>query len=231
MYTANDVSDIAFYGVNLNQSIILAKIGYGVGPTPWETLFNIAVGNIIVMLAGPLPGFVLAIWVPDLLGRVRQQWISSLIVAVLYAIWAGVTDHTSTGGLITLFVLSQFFLNMGPNATTFLIPAEVFPTRVRGTAHGLSAASGKVGAVVTAFAFGSVVDAIGLKGTLGLLSGIMALCAACSFLIPETKGRTLAEIEEDVIHGTGTAVARTAQISPVESIEKVEERSNEKISV
>ena len=42
------ISDIAFYGVNLNQSVILTKIGYGTGATPWQTLFNIAVGNIIV---------------------------------------------------------------------------------------------------------------------------------------------------------------------------------------
>jgi MFS transporter, PHS family, inorganic phosphate transporter len=89
------------------------------------------------MMAGTLPGFMLAIWLPDLMGRVRQQWVFSFIVAALYAIWAGVTNHTSTGGLITLFVLSQLTIAMGPNATTFLIPAEVFPTRVRGTAHGM----------------------------------------------------------------------------------------------
>ena len=133
--TAN--SDIAFYGVNLNQSVILSKIGYGVGATPYETLYNTAVGNIIVMLAGTLPGYIIAIFLPDLMGRVRQQWVFSFAVAVLYAIWAGVTNHTSTGGLITLFVLSQLTIGMGPNATTFLIPAEVFPTRVRGTAHGM----------------------------------------------------------------------------------------------
>lgn len=123
--------------MNLNQSVILSKIGYGVGETPYETLYNTAVGNIIVMLAGTLPGYLIAIFLPDWMGRVRQQWVFSFIVAALYAIWAGVTGHTSTGGLITLFVLSQLAIGMGPNATTFLIPAEVFPTRVRGTAHGM----------------------------------------------------------------------------------------------
>jgi PHS family inorganic phosphate transporter-like MFS transporter len=36
----------------------------------------------------------------------------------------------------------------GPNTLTFLIPAEIFPTRYRCTLHGLSAASGKFGSVL-----------------------------------------------------------------------------------
>src|SRR4051794_13257426 len=75
----------------------------------------------------------------------------------------GVTYHTSIGGLITQFTLSQFFLNAGPSASTFLIPVEVFPTRVRATIHGIVAASGKSGAVLTSFAFGITTNAIGLR--------------------------------------------------------------------
>ena len=157
-------------------------------------------GNIIVQCAGYLPGFYIAIFLPETLGRVRQQCIFSVAVAVVYAIWAGVSNVASTGGLIALFTISQLLLNAGPNATTFLIPAEVFPTRVRGTAHGLSAASGKAGAVLTAFAFGSITDSIGLRGVLGLFAGIMILCAAVTLLIPETKGRTLEDVEEDLIY-------------------------------
>lgn len=152
-------------------------------------------------VAGYLPGFYVGIFLPDLVGRVRQQFWSSVIVAALYAIWAGVTNHTSIGGLMTLFTLSQFFLNAGPNCTTFLLPVEVFPTRVRGTAHGIAAASGKCGAVLTAFAFGTVVNRIGLNGTLGLFSGIMALCAAVTLLIPETKGLSLDQIEQGAQYG------------------------------
>lgn len=49
--TNKNNSDIAFYGVNLNQSIILSKIGFGKGDTPWQTLQNLAIGNIIVSAA------------------------------------------------------------------------------------------------------------------------------------------------------------------------------------
>ena len=44
-------SDIAYYGINLNQSIILARINYAEGATPWDTLYKTAVGNIIVQVA------------------------------------------------------------------------------------------------------------------------------------------------------------------------------------
>ncbi|KAH8888004.1 MFS general substrate transporter [Thozetella sp. PMI_491] len=192
--------DIAFYGINLNQSVILAQIGYRTGDTPWTTLYNTALGNLIVSGAGFLPGYYVAIFLPDLVGRVCQQVACCLIVTVIYAIWAGVTNHTSTGGLITLFTLSQFFLNVGPSATTFLIPVEVFPTRVRATAHGISAASGKAGALLAAFAFGTVKERIGLPGVLDLFAGIMFLVAILTLLIPETKGKTLEEIEHGMLH-------------------------------
>lgn len=44
-------SDIAYYGINLNQSVILTRIGYAKGATPWQTLYNTAIGNIIVQAA------------------------------------------------------------------------------------------------------------------------------------------------------------------------------------
>lgn len=167
-------------------------------------------GNIIIQTAGYLPGFYVGIFLPDRIGRVRQQFWTSIMVCILYAIWAGISTqsaHTSTAGLMVIFALSQFLLTVGPNCTTFLIPAEVFPTRVRGTAHGISAAAGKCGAIITAFAFGSVEDAIGLEGVLGLFSGIMLLTALVTLLIPETKNRTLEGIEKDELYRASEAVA------------------------
>ncbi|KAJ5376708.1 hypothetical protein N7509_013594, partial [Penicillium cosmopolitanum] len=190
--------DIAYYGVNLNQSVVLTRIGFAKGATPWETLYNTAIGNIIVQAAGYLPGFYVGIFLPDRIGRVRQQFITCVGVCIMYAIWAGIsspTAHTSTTGLMIVFAISQFLLTVGPNVTTFLLPAEVFPTRVRGTAHGISAAAGKCGAILTSFAFGTVEDSIGLDGVLGLFSGIMLLTALVTLWIPETKNHTLEGIE------------------------------------
>jgi MFS transporter, PHS family, inorganic phosphate transporter len=39
-------------------------------------------------------------------------------------------------------------LILGPNTTTYIIPAEVFPTRYRASCHGISAAAGKLGSIL-----------------------------------------------------------------------------------
>jgi len=51
-------------------------------------------------------------------------------------------------GFLILLGLMYFFQNCGPNMSTFIAPAEVYPTLVRATCHGFSAASGKVGAMI-----------------------------------------------------------------------------------
>lgn len=49
-----------------------------------------------------------------------------------------------------MYFLSSFFNQFGPNSVTFLVAAEVFPTPIRATAHGFSAAMGKMGALLAA---------------------------------------------------------------------------------
>ena len=51
------------------------------------------------------------------------------------------------------FMLFNFMTNVGPNAQTYLLAGEVFPTEVRGKGAGFAAAFAKVGAVLTAFLF------------------------------------------------------------------------------
>ncbi len=52
--------DIAFYGLSLNQSIVLSAIGFAPDATttsPWQTLWKQAIGNLIITLLGSLPGY------------------------------------------------------------------------------------------------------------------------------------------------------------------------------
>ena len=48
------------------------------------------------------------------------------------------------------FMLFNFMTNLGPNAQTYLLAGEVFPTRIRGKGAGFAAAVAKIGAVLTA---------------------------------------------------------------------------------
>jgi PHS family inorganic phosphate transporter-like MFS transporter len=64
----------------------------------------------------------------------------------------------------------------------------------------VSAHSGKCGGVLTAFAFGTVAQAIGLQAVLGMFVGLMVLVALLTGLIPETKDCTLEDLENDVLY-------------------------------
>jgi PHS family inorganic phosphate transporter-like MFS transporter len=75
---------------------------------------------------------------------------------------------------------------------TFIIPAEVFPSRVRGFAHGLSAAVGKFGAILSALLFNwlATPTVIGLANVLWIFFACNLMGAISTyFLIPETKKR------------------------------------------
>ena len=81
-------------------------------------------------------------------------------------ILAGLFDTLHTVPFIVCFALLQFFFNFGANATTYIYPAEVFPTKFKATAHGVSAACGKAGAIISALAFNSLSKKIGTPAVL-----------------------------------------------------------------
>src|SRR5205823_2158873 len=68
------------------------------------------------------------------------------------------------------FALFNLMVNLGPNATTYLLPAELFPTELRASGHGLAAASGKVGAAVGIFLLPLLRSSFGLSTTLAVVA-------------------------------------------------------------
>lgn len=193
--------DVAFYGVNLNQSVILTEIGFSKGANEYDTLKRNAIGNLIIAIAGYVPGYFFTIFFIESLGRRWIQIQGFLIVALMFAIIAGDYKHMGTGGKFVCLAIAQFFFNFGPNATTFIVPAEVFPTRVRGFGHGVSAATGKLGAILSALLFNylSGPTIIGLPNVLWIFFACNVLGAIITyFLIPETKWKDadVADYEE-----------------------------------
>jgi nitrate/nitrite transporter NarK len=61
------------------------------------------------------------------------------------------------------FMLFSFMTNLGPNAQTYLLAGEVFPTEVRGMGAGFAAAFAKIGAVATAFLFPILLAGVGTR--------------------------------------------------------------------
>jgi hypothetical protein len=79
--------------------------------------------------------------------------------------------------------------NIGPNAQTYLLAGEVFPTAIRGYGAGFAASVAKIGAVATAFGFPILLKAIGTPTLLILLifSSLLGAVATWAFRV-ETRG-------------------------------------------
>ena len=90
----------------------------------------------------------------------------AFIAASFAALAAAFNLNLGSTVKFVLYIVLSFALNWGPNVTTYVIPAEAFPARIRGTFHGTSAAAGKMGAVIGTFMFQPIVDAWGVAGVL-----------------------------------------------------------------
>lgn len=110
---------------------------------------------------------------------------------------------------LVIYALTFFFANFGPNATTFIVPAELFPARLKCTCHGISAAAGKAGAIIGAFGFlyasqspthpaPGFPPGIGIQHSLFLLTATNFLGLVCTFAIPETNQRSLEELSREI---------------------------------
>ena len=155
-------------------------------------------GLIILSVAGSLPGYWTAIFTIDTIGRKPLQIGGFLVLTILFCIMGFAYHHLNAGSVFALYIIAQFFFNLGPNTTTFIVPGECFPTRYKATGHGLSAAAGKIGAIIAQIiSLPLMTNKDGGGAGLHTLLQIFALFMFCglliSFLIPETKGLTLEE--------------------------------------
>lgn len=91
-----------------------------------------------------------------------------------------------------MYFLSSFFNQFGPNSVTFIAAAEVYPTPVRATAHGFSAAVGKLGALTAAVLY-NYID-IQTKFYVVPWFGLGGVVLTVLFL-PDTTGLDLKEQE------------------------------------
>ncbi|KAJ2851794.1 hypothetical protein IWW36_000755 [Coemansia brasiliensis] len=196
--------DVAFYGINLNSSVVIEAIGFAgdlYNDKPSKYIIRNCLGNIIINILGSVPGYWISVFTIERLGRKTIQLMGFAVLTILYVILGFAYSQIlakSSGTFIFLFSLAQLFQNFGPNVTTFVIPGEVFPTRFRSTAHGISAASGKLGAIVAQGGFMQLTNIGGKNAWINHLLQVFALFMfvgfAVTFWIPESKGKTLEEI-------------------------------------
>jgi len=218
--------DIAFYGLGLNSSIVLQAIGFGTPITKgsqgvYDNLKNICVGNLILAVGGLIPGYYFSFLFIDSWGRRNIQLMGFTLLTIIFVVMGFGFDKlnatpSAKKGFVVLYCFANFFQNFGPNTTTFVIPGEVFPTRYRSTAHGISAASGKLGAIVAQVGFAQLKDIGGtnafVKHILEIFALFMLTGIFSTLLLPETKNRTLEELSNEDQEGFVSGVVGTVEV-------------------
>jgi PHS family inorganic phosphate transporter-like MFS transporter len=206
--------DIAFYSQNLFQKDIFSAIGWlpkAEKMSAIQEVFKIARAQTLIALCGLIPGYWFTVAFIDILGRFTIQLMGFFFMTVFMFALAIPYHHWTLKenriGFVVIYSFTFFFANFGPNSTTFIVPAEIFPARLRSTCHGISAACGKAGAIVGAFGFlyaaqstnPALTDAgyppgIGVKNSLLMLGGINFFGILFTLLVPESKGKSLEEL-------------------------------------
>jgi hypothetical protein len=200
------LQDLGTYGIGIFTPVILAA-ALGGGSDHVRSLSDLIADSILAAKGAAMitvlliVGIIFAVMLADKYGRIRLQIIgfigcaAGLLLASLSVDFEG---STKIAFIFAGFMLFDFMTNLGPNAQTYLIAGEVFPTEVRGMGAGFAAAFAKIGAVATAFLFPILLDAIGTRALLYGLIVTSLLGAVVTWMYQiETTGVNLDEIGKD----------------------------------
>ena len=169
---------------------IYRSAGYGIG----EILFNIVITGAINLVFT-----LVAIATVDRFGRRILMLIgcagiglSHVLIGIAYAL-----GMKGTAVLVfTLCALGCYAMSLAP--VTWVLIAEIFPNRIRGAAVSVAVSALWIACFVLTFLFPILKDAIGMSGTFWIYALIcFAGFAFVSLRVPETKGRTLEQIEKE----------------------------------
>ncbi|KAG0086816.1 hypothetical protein BGZ93_007605 [Podila epicladia] len=154
-----------------------------------------------------IPGSLGGAFASDFIGRKKTMTLGFLVQGVL-GIFMGIFFKDLLKIFPLFVILYGFFMMMGefgPGDMLGLVSAEIYPTAIRGTAYGWSAAIGKLGAFVgtTVFkpaitSFGKGDEILGQGRVFILASGLAILGSIFTwFLIPDYSKKNLGEEDED----------------------------------
>ena len=195
------LQDLGTYGIGIFTPTILARTIGGNGHQPARNVSDLVAADLFAARGAALldilliAGIVAAVLLADRVGRIRLQVVGFIGCAAglgLAALSLHADGVLRTGLLFAGFVLFNFMTNVGPNAQTYLLAGEVFPTTLRGKGAGVAASFAKVGAVLTAFLFPVLLADVGVDFLMTILIVTSLLGAWVTWLFRiETTGINL----------------------------------------
>ena len=129
---------------------------------------------------------------PMLLTASGGMFVSLLVLVVAYKI----------PGVSTLIVLGSFigytaFFAFGMGPVPWVVISEIFPNKIRGRAASVATSVLWTGCLLVTFTFLSLIRALGVSGTFAIFAALSAFSFMFVLrLVPETRGKTLEEIQQ-----------------------------------
>lgn len=197
------LQDLGTYGIGIFTPTILVKV-IGHEDIAAQNVSALIARDILAAKGAALldvlliVGILAAVLLADRVGRIRLQIIGFIGCAAglgLATLSLQAAEPARSILLFGGFMLFNFMTNVGPNAQTYLLAGEVFPTEVRGKGAGFAAAFAKVGAVLTAFLFPVLLADAGVNFLLSVLivTSLLGAWITWQFRI-ETTGVSLEKI-------------------------------------
>jgi MFS transporter, SP family, arabinose:H+ symporter len=154
--------------------------------------------NIVITGAASLLFTLLAMALVDRAGRRVLMLIGSAGLAMIYTV-LGAGYYTGSRGIFMLALvvaaIACYAMSLGP--VTWVVISEIFPNRIRGGAMSVAVMSLWIACFVLTYTFPLLNSSLGPAKTFWIYAAVCALgFLFVNFRLPETKGKTLEEIEE-----------------------------------
>lgn len=185
------VFDYAYYGNTISTNAILKLV------SPHMSLIQSESLSLIIFAVAAVPGYIIAFLSMDKIGHKRLQLIGFFMMGLMFLL-IGIIPGVASSivPFIILYGLSYFFAEFGPNTTTFVMAAELYPVSMRTTGHGMSAGIAKIGAFIGVFVFPILSDALGLKGTLDITFVFALVGMLLTLVLPEPAGKSMESLSQ-----------------------------------
>ena len=198
--------DFAYYGNTVSSPLVLHAV------SPNDSLMTETLTQLAIFAIAAVPGYFVAAAMMDRIGRKTIQILGFAMMALSFAAIALIPGiEKLIYPFLIVYGISYFFTEFGPNATTFVYPAEFFPVEGRTTGHGIASAAGKLGGFIGVFLFPILLTTGGLFAAESMAAAVSVLGILVTvFMLPETKNKSLEELSIEEAETTDAAIAKAA---------------------
>jgi MFS transporter, PHS family, inorganic phosphate transporter len=195
--------DFAYYGNTVSSPLVLHAV------SPSADLMTETLTQLAIFAIAAVPGYFAAAAMMDRMGRKTIQIMGFAMMALSFAAIALIPGiEKLVYPFLIVYGISYFFTEFGPNATTFVYPAELFPVAGRTTGHGIASATGKLGGFIGVFLFPILLSAGGLLAAESMAAIVSVLGILVTvFMLPETKNKSLEELSIEEAGATRVVTA------------------------